>query len=1036
MNSNFPDNEQEIGGKITPFLDSVAQAYAAKFKDLSRFVFVFPNKRAGRFFLRALSRVYGIKNMVAPEVIAIQDFAENLSGRLLTGKIDLLFRLFNIYRRIRQSEKEEGRSSLGELPDDPVQAFEVFRKWGEVLVADFSEVDQYNVDAEALFKNVKDFKEISSNFLSEEQLEILQKYFGYAPSHADLERFWKNFNPPAKPSDIKDKFMYLWQMMAPLYSALQQELERDGLAMQGTLYRLALENVREHGREILDCDKVVFVGFNALSTTEALLFEELSRLGNLSGREEERFADFFWDAPGPVLGAQHADAASFLRLNMRNFPSPGWAEPWLEKNRVERMPELRVIAAPSNAAQSKIAAMRVGELYKEIGKDKIKDARAAVVLPDENLLLPLLYALPAELEKVNLTMGYPLKLTSVYTFMHHLRRLHSRARKVSGIYSFMREDLQLVLSHPFMHALLGVQNVAALNTHISRTHRMFVALSELLPVVSEDRRECLALLDFDTNGRDTHAAIDHLDRILNEVDASLGGFAGNGVVKSKLDRDHISVYRDALCLLRSAIEEHNVPLDMKGVFQFADKLLAGEHVRFEGEPLEGLQVMGMLETRALDFEHLVIPSLNDKVMPRKARRASFIPDSLRHGFGMPYANYQERLFSYYFYRMIARARTVTLIYDARSGEGMRSGGESRYLMQLRYLHARGKIKMENYRFVLNENKEVEQPVVKTPEVMRAIQPFTIPGSQRNFSASALKKYCQCPVKFYYEVIKGLKTDDPQGEYMSAATQGNIVHDVMMRMYLQEGEHKKFLTDRPVITREFIDNVAKTRLDHELVRAVNRNHFGMNEKKGDNLDTPLWGTTAMIASHLREQIMDILDYDRSIAPFEMVGAEIAGTMSWEYEPGKVVNMKYSVDRMDILNPGTEKETWRVVDYKTGKSKVEAKEFEDIFNASDDAANLQQLLLYSNVVARNHGVTADILPVIYQVGTIAKSGPVVPKVEGESINGYLADNPRFLERFNSNLTDIFNPSLPFAVADAPEKCKYCKLQPLCRRTLAAT
>lgn len=1057
MNSNFTDTNSNITAPQS-LLDSVAQAYTENFDDLSRFKFVFPNKRAGRFFLNAVAKAAGDKNMVAPEVTTIQDFVEQLSGRILTGKIDLLFRLFNIWRSLPGYRKESDNMTL-------VEEFEFFRGMGETMVADFSEVDQYDIDPDALFKNVADFREIATDYLSDEQKKVLEQYFGEHPSEEAPRRFWKNFHPVRDESEIKKRFLSLWQKLPELYHRLTDELEREGLATSGSIYRLALANLRDARREGIDapdlfgCDKLVFVGFNALSTTEALIFETITKIGGYTGSDErDRFADFYWDTPGPVLGKDFSDAAKFQRLNRANFPEPDWAQPYLELSEVATLPDITVAAAPSNAAQTKIAALHVREFLDKYGVETLKSARCAVVLPDENLLLPLLYALPEDLGAVNLTMGYPLRLTSIAAFMHHLSRLNARSKTVRGVFSFMTEDLSALMSSPLSHSLFGTENIASLNSFLARRHRIFTPFDDLRTYLGPN----LDLLNFNTAEGSTESGIAFLDNILANIDASLGN-ENSGVVKSSLDRSHVKVYRDALRLLRSATREHNIPLDLKGVFQFADKLLSGERVSFEGEPLVGLQVMGMLETRVLDFEHLIILSLNDKVMPRKSRRATFIPDTLRHGYGMPSSNYQERLFSYYFYRMIARACTVTLVYDARAGEGMRSGGESRYLMQLRYLHAYRKLHTINYHFLLNDINEELQPIEKTSEVLARLQKFTTPGSGFNLSASALKKYCECPVRFYYEVICKIRTDLPDGGYISAATQGTIAHEVMMQLYVpKEDDQRKFLSNRILITADKIDQLVAQRLDREVVRAVNRHHFNLPKAE---LDTPLTGTVQMAAKQIRAQILDILTYDKTLTPFEIAGVEIGGTMQWEFAPGRTANMKYSIDRMDILNPGTHREEWRVIDYKTGKAHVTAKEFEDIFNGNSDAKNILQLQLYCQIIAQEHNLTQPLHPYIYEVGSIRIAGPVRPTLAGAPLPPVTLDDaaqplptpsnaaqplptreapsnaaqpptdaaepPSTRSALNTLITGIFDPMESFVPTDDPDNCRYCTLRALCRR-----
>lgn len=1007
------------GPETLSFLEAIASAYVDRFNDLSDFCFVFPNKRAGRFFLQAVSNAYGERTALSPRVTSIADFAEDLSGRIVASRVDLIFRLYNVYLKLR------GKTASAE--PEGILDFDAFRGLGEILLADFNEVDQYYVDPEVIFKNVSDFKQIASNFLSEEQLEILEKYFGITPSQKGIERFWKNLTPPKDLSEIKTRFLNLWQIMLPLYNELNADLEHNGLTSQGGAYRIALENIRNKGHEILKFKKMIFVGFNALSTTEALIFEELVAIdGAKRSDEEESFAHFYWDTPGPILSDPHSDPATFLRLNIRNFPSPKWAKPFLDKCAPDQMPpDIRIIASPSNAVQAKLAANRVEEIFKEYGNQETASANTAVVLPDENLLLPLLYGLPEEMSDVNLTMGYSLRLTSAATFLHHLRRLVGRARTSGNNVSFATQDLREFLAHPFAHSLFGTRKISKLNTFLSERRRVYTPIAEVIQYLGQEA----TALNFTLYPPSTQGSINFVEDILLRADAAIE--KSQGIVKGEIDRSHIQTFRDGLRRLLIAVEEHKIPLDIRGVMYMTDKILASEHVAFEGKPLKGLQVMGLLETRALDFDHLVIPSLNDSIMPRKARRATFIPDTLRYGYGMPFSNYQERLFSYYFYRMIARAKSVTLIYDARAGEGMRSGGISRYLLQLKYIHdPEKKIKYEGFRFALNANAKVPQPVEKTSDVMRRLQLYTDPKSNKRFSASSLKKYFECPARFYYETIMGIKTDEEDSEYISSITQGNIVHEVMLNLYFPEPDRGRFLKNRIRLTAQHIDSILSNRnlIRREVNRSINRLHFNLKEEE---LDSEISGTARMIAEMLEQQIIQILRYDRSIAPLDLVGGEARHNVRWQFAPGRSVNMVFAIDRIDILKPDALEPQWRIIDYKTGKSGVEAKEFNDIFSFNSKAKYIFQLMLYSNLLNAQQNMSQKFRPSIYAVNTLNSSGETRVKVEKNIINSHEDINESFIKELNKAFIEIFDPTIPFKVAKDPEACTYCKLHELCHR-----
>ena len=1020
------------------FLGSVAKAYSDNFGDLSQFCFVLPNKRAGTFFLRRLRETLGDKPVLAPRVMAIADFVECLSGKCIDSRIDMLFRLYNVYCRLRG--REEGVGSLHKLLD-----FDSFRSWGETIISDFNEVDQYCVDPEAIFKNVKDYREIASNFLTQTQKELLERYFGYHVSMAEVESFWKKLVPreehePLEKNETKARFMHLWQQLLPLYHGLTEELDAEGLCMPGGAYRLALDNLETHGKDILPWKKIVMVGFNALSTAEARIFDTLLSLDSEPGIKGD-FAEFFWDATGPVLGQDRNDATSFLKYNKKNFPSPDWAQPYIELNRRSKMPEImRAIASPSNSGQAKIAGDILRKFIEKEGDAPLLDARVAVVLPDESMLMPLIYGLP-EIEKVNITMGYPLRLTSVASFIAHLRKLRAGMRfqkdnpgKGSDEAAYYFDDLKMFLAHPFCHTMLGTSTVSRLTEMITGRHTLLIPLSEISKV-SEKAAWLLRKLPKNAGLADTAA---YIDDILLNVSAELVNADGT-IVKRNIDREHIEAYRDALRRLVTAASRHNIEMHTDGVFTMIDKLLAGETVSFEGMPLEGLQVMGLLETRALDFDYVIILSMNDRVMPMRSRKRTFIPDALRHGYGLPYSSYQEDLFSYYFYRMISRADGVAMVYDARSGEGMRSGTVSRYIQQLRHLYAKGVLKEESYRFRLSERVSPTGAIPKTDAVMEKLNAFLRPDSKRHLSASVLKKYASCPVRFYYEAIVGIKADSPQESvYIDPATMGNIIHRVMLEAYFPEDKRNRYLDKPIVLDTATIDSISRNDelLSVLIRRAINIEHFHIPAESPEASARPLTGAALLQEEHIKGRVREIMAYDRTLAPIGLVGGEIKGRIPWNFKINETedasVFMKYAIDRLDIINFGKASEQYRIVDYKTGLGKVKAVDMSRVFDGSVDAENLLQLMLYANVMERDPKsprCRGDVRLSIYETERIERQGETIPVIEREPVAGYKQHQEEFTQNLDAMLSSIFDKETPFMPAQKSDACTYCNLAVLC-------
>jgi len=1002
---------------MIPFLKSIARGYASRYPDLSEFCFLFPNKRSGTFFLKYLKEECGNHLVIAPEVKTITEFVADISGRVVASRLDMIFLLYHCYRELR------GLSATEMGDEEDLADFDSFRGWGETVISDFNEIDQYLVDADAVFKNVKDYREITSNFLTDEQKEVMAEYFGRTDS-GDSSGFWKNFETDEENlSDVKKKFLYLWRSMSPLYEALNSKLAVRGIASSGGAYRLAVENLRSSGRDCLPFKKIVAVGFNALSASEAALFSEMRDFDGYPGYDS--FCDFFWDATGPVLSEGINSASRFVKANIKAFPSPQWAFPALEQSDVVSLPDLKIVASPSNSAQVKIAGLILADMRKKLSSKEISEARVAVVLPDENLLLPMLYSLPEGMGSVNLTMGYPLKLTSVVPFVRQLRLLYRNRRLTGESAAFYHKDLRLFLSHPFSHAVFGTAAVNHLIGFMDSHHKAVLSLDDI-NVFSHDAAEMLDFSILDTN---PDKAIELLDSILSKVIKALPD-NGSGMMKSRLEIDHIEVYRDALRRLSDLLDEYKIRATPHAVYHLVDKLLSGSSVGFEGEPLTGLQIMGTLETRSLDFDHLIILSMNERIMPLRARTRSFIPDSLRHAFGMPPSNYAESIFAYYFYRMISRAKDVTMIYDARTGGGLRSGDVSRYVLQLRHLFAKGVLQEQGWKFQLSGKMPYDPAVEKSDDIKERLKDF-MSGCEKskNFSASALNTYRECQVRFFYQYVMGINTDPDKSEFIDAIGVGNILHALMEHIYLPENMRKKYLDVPMMINKETLESLIadKDRLLHITTRIVNKEHFRLSD---DKLDTPLSGAAEIVGRQIIDQAIRVMKRDIRIAPFKIYGCEIKETIPILLKSGKVVNFKFAIDRLDeIMVDG--KPRMRIVDYKTGRIKLEADSMEEVLNGDYRSEQVFQLLTYAWLLDKlSKPCGNDVRLEIYDVPRIFKFEENLPKIGGETISSYKDCSDEFSKGIEEMIESVFSDAR-FEAAEDERTCGMCRLRMLCRR-----
>ncbi len=1018
------------------FLESIVRAYADSSKDLNDYIFVFPSRRACTFFLKNLTNALKGRISMLPAVITMTEFVEQAAGKVIAGRIELLFIMYQAYVKLQT------RNGIA-----TIQEFDKFRRWGETALSDFNEVDMHDINPNEIFKNVKDLKEISSNFLTDDQLKVMEEFFGqvYEPKKV-ATNFWKDFNKN-RDDELHKKFLPIWQIMANLYNSFNDELEKRGLIYSGGAYKKAADVFEEEIPESLKAKKIVFVGFNALTRTESRIFDALSSYQNENG---EAFAEFFWDIAGPVINDKTSAAGRYVLRNKEHWPSPEWALPYLSLSEVKDMPDvIKVIAVPSNSLQAKIACEELEKWGKRIDKSEFSNAKVAVVLPDENLLMPILYSLPDNIEDVNLTMGYPLKLTGAATFVSLLRRLQSGRRKSGNKIGYYYKDLEVILSHPFSHALFG-NAVSKVKEWIKRHHIAVIDISEIRNI-SESMTTLLAPLPDDTNPEE---AVKWLETILQKVAESIE-ISSLTIVKAKVDVDNLKIYCLLLNQLLDTSREYGISMQWRTFLSLADRLMAGETVTFEGQPLRGLQVMGLLETRTLDFDRIIIPSLNERILPARRRARTFISDSLRKAYGLPPVNYSESIFAYYFFRMIARAKEVVLLYDARSSEGARSGDVSRYVLQLQYLYAKEKLKLETRSFDISKSDLQPNPIEKNQGIMDLLSAYRDPGPEgRNLSATALTRYADCQIRFYFEHLLMIRTDEEAIDYIDPISQGNILHYVMQNIYLPVDKQSRYLSSPEIIDATIIKEKKQNtkEIDRLITMAINKEHF---HRPADMIETPLRGSVDYVAKVLRSQVQKILDFDMKQTPFLLYGVEIDGNVSIKMPQGAPVNMRFAIDRLDKVNVNLEngpESLLRIVDYKTGSVHVEAESMQSIFQGDPKGKNLLQLWLYANLFdalpdkklqkdaprpildlfsSQSTLPQQPMMLELYDVNTLRKGVHTYPKINKEMQMVHSNMNAEFLQNLESTLVQLFDPDQPLNPTCDLTSCAYCQFKTICWR-----
>lgn len=968
---------------MEPFLKTVANTYLEHEPEyIADYTFVFPNRRSSLFFAKHIKTIAAGKAMIMPEITTISDFISEFSGIEEASSIELLFLLYKEYKKLRMAEGAE----------DGSYSFDKFLFIGTIIIQDFNDIDLFNADAEQVLKNTSELKEIKSTYLSKELVEILNQYFNISnlQENSESDSFWTHVKGDKR---ISKKYLSLWKMLYPLYTGLRQSLKEIGKGYSGLIYRTAIDNILKMSSEDFRSSRYIFVGFNALSTTEFLIFNKMKNLG---------IADFYWDYNCEIV----KKASAFMEENTKHFPSRYNIN---ESGTIAG--EINVYGIPSNSGQLKYAA----EITKKIYNEK-EDVATAIVLPNEALYLPALSMIPQlGIDKVNVTFGIPLKNTSVAILMSKISTMHSHARSINGDMQFRKEDVVALMAFPILKNL-DKEKAAALEQNLTKLKSLFVP-SETLEIIKESKLATIF--------RHVEKLVDRKEvfkYILDLIDT-----IENSLPEQSFDKIYIEAYRKATQDIENAISIlENEEIGINSMFYLVDRLVATLSHNLKGEPLRGLQIMGFLESRCLDFKNVIITSVNEKILPKKSFNQSFIPGHIRKAYGIATNEFQESLYSYYFYRLISRAENVYLLYDSRK-QSFGAGEYSRYIYQLKYLHNGIKIHFFNPKFAReNENltcattpaADTSDPnsisVQKDERIMGIIRKFFDVNEKTNykFSASAFKEYINCPLNFYFEYIEGLRFEDHDTPLIDDATFGTIVHDVFNKIY----EKKEYKTPQDFVP-----------LRDKVPTAINNaiNHYYLNRPE----ETPLEGSACFIHSIVEQYINKTIDYDAQSAPFTIIAMEEKSDKELNIN-GKVINFSFTIDRLQERNGCIE-----VIDYKTGSDEPNASNFDELKDPQKYKKHaILQLLLYCEAyLQQNPTEKRSIIPKIYSLRKIYTDQNYSSEIKIGDYIDYNNTNTRedFINLFDGIIEEIINPNEPFSQATGDNSCSFCGFKEICRK-----
>lgn len=962
---------------MKPFLYQVATLFYQQYgAEIHRLAFVFPNRRAGLFFQKYLSEI-SEKPLFSPSILTINDLFMQLSGKHPADKIQMLFRLYELYKQ---------RSGSSE-------SFDEFIYWGEMLLNDFDDIDKYMVDARMLFRNVSDLKSLDDdfNYLSPEQVQAIRS-------------FWSSFYPKGD-SPNQQHFLELWEILYDLYAGLRTSLAKDGCGYDGMIFREVVEQLEKEPMSDFPFDRVVFVGLNALSVSEERLLLALQKKG---------VADFYWDYVGPWVTDPDNKASFFLERNLRLFPSR------MELPATEPVQaEIRVLGVPSAIGQAKQVYPILQALADEQQLTDESALRTAIVLPDEHLLVPVLNAIPEAIQHINVTMGYPLAGTPVAALMEYILTLQKNIRYIDRVPVFYFRDVLPILNHQYVMAA-APEEVSQLVKDMTAGNRIYVHAADL------NRHELLSILF--TPVQNTEELSDYLIHVLEALNACLRNnrpnpddeemISNSTQTTVDIEQEFIFHYFATVNRMKEVMHEAKIEMRLDTYFRLLKRMTDLITIPFEGEPLSGLQVMGVLETRALDFDRLIILSMNEGIFPLKKAANSFIPYNLRRGFGLPTYEHQDSVWAYHFYRLIRRAKQVTLLYDTRT-TGLQTGEVSRFVHQLRY-HYQYPLIDELVVYDVASSAVPPISVQKTAEVEKLLSDFLF-GGPRALSASAINTYLDCPLKFYFSVLEQIQEEDEITETVERDVFGSILHKVMEDLYapfkgkLVTADLLKLLRkDQPLLTGTIARAFAELFFKSPVVR-------------------PLEGENFLTGEMIRKYAEKILEQDARFTPFHYIESEKKVRATITLSDRRIVQLRGFIDRVDSLD-----RVLRIVDYKTGSGKLEFESVEGLFDkeAKDRPKAVMQVFLYAWMYQQLPEYTGmPIQPAIYYLRTLFQRSfdPVVEQKKGrgkaDKVNSFQDFASDFEDKLRQCLDEIFDLDIPFTQTETGKACAYCSFRGLC-------
>lgn len=952
---------------MNSFLKNTAQDILSNHQNLQDICIILPNRRAGLFFTQHLGTLISEPTWL-PEIKTIEDIFYQYAGQRPADDLTLIFELYKVYQGIHPEP----------------EPFDKFFFWGEMILKDYNDLDQFMANASKLYHHLSEIKDLESDlsFLSQGQIDL-------------IKQFWSSFQHQDK--SHQEKFLKFWKMLGPLYASFHASLDVSGLAYSGMLYRRVAEQLDALNKPE---KKHIFIGFNAFTATEEKLIKHfISEFG----------AEIYWDVDSYYLMDKNQEAGLFFR----DYQKDNIFGPTFPKHIPEyiqsRNAKIQTYAIPLKTNQANLVGSILGNI-----KDEKAWEETVIILPDEQMLFPILHTLPSQIDKVNVTMGYPVKNAPVYAFLEAVLEMQRYVKVEEGKVLFYHKAVKDLLSSTYLKSANQV-HAKHLLAEMQEKNQIYISQEELY--LGGDFFKLIF------QKLTSEKLFEYVATLMEELANRLGD--------EPLQKSYLYQCFKQLNRLQAIFEqEQATKVEIEFFIRLFRQIFREVKLPFEGEPLQGLQIMGVLESRNLDFKRVIICNMNEDSFPPSGGLNSMIPFNIRRAFGLPVQEQNDAIYAYTFYRLLHSAEEVHMVYTTASDQG-KAGEKSRYIQQM--MVEMGLSHEEEVVYVPIDLKNTGViNIQKETEILQILERYVVQENGKSitaFSPSALSVYLDCRLKFYLQYIANIREKDEVKEEIDAAVFGNLAHYSMEFLYQGFQERSR----RDTLAKGDFKALKEMWVFPAIELGI-RKFYHLEE----NAETKLSGQMAIVRDVLQKYIFRLLEIDEAAAPIRIVSMEKAHQAQFEINTAhgsRSISLRGLIDRVDEQNGSI-----RLIDYKSGADKKDFPSTASLFDRDDSKRNkaAMQTMYYGLLYQAMHPENSlPLKPAIFNFKEIFKDdfNPYLQEKEsrkaGVEVNNYKEYQQEYEAGLRGLLEELYNPEVAFDQTEDLKKCAYCPYMGICGR-----